>query len=974
MCYFQHNMKKFIPDISVFLIFVNSFSSPTPFIVTSKNNFPFFTSGFRFFLILLVLINAGCKTKTENPWIISAPAGSRFTKIDKTGATVIPNGRFITPAGKSIVTAPHPYGLVLSPDGNTVVTANSGTSPLSITIIRNILSENPEVQQVPPTPYTDKGVLASVFMGLAVSPDNRTVYVAGGQENKIFMFDLNTGEKTGYIDCAFKSGTADYTYGYIGDMVLTRDGKTLYAVDQIGFRMVIVDTENGKLKKSVPVGRYPFGICLSPDEKKVYVANVGMFQYGLIKDGPGDSAKVKLLAFPPFGFGTKEMVEGIKNDTLYVPGLGDPNAIEAFSVFAIDIKDPDNPVVVSKIKTGNLVGSLVEEIPAVGGSSPNSMVATDKYVFVSNGNNDNISVISIKKDTVVATIYLKPDKRVSHFRGVIPFGLALSPDNKRLYVAEAGINAVGVIDIHKMKVIGHIPAGWFPAKLKVSPDGKKLIIANAKGYGSGPNGGKDFLVGPEGSYIGALMKGTVQVTDIPDDTQLRELTKQVVANNFSFARAGDPVFKKRENNPVPLYPGEKASPVRHIVFISKENRTYDEVFGQLKNAEGDPSLARYGRNASFRNRKKTDSVDNATVMPNHLLLTETFAFADNFYVDSDVSADGHRWLVNTYPNEWCETATAASYGGNRRFRPESKAPGVFAMNGAAGAVYPEDYNEAGSMWDHLERHGVDFYNFGFSIMFEPSVYDAKYKYTGLRHYVNYPVPQPIYTRTSRTYPTYNTAIPDQFRTDQFIREFDKKWINGNDTMPALITVIIPNDHGAGDRPEAGYPFRESYMADNDLAVGRIVEYLSHTPYWKNMLIIITEDDAQNGVDHVDAHRSILMLISPWVKRGHVSHVHYSFGSIFKTFWNILGLPYLNQYDAGASDLADFFTDKPDYTPYNALPVDNRIFDPQKALDPFDENFDWKAVRESPEIDNVEDMMRESKEQDKDRIENREKEK
>jgi hypothetical protein len=190
-------------------------------------------------------------------------------------------------------------------------------------------------------------------------------------------------------------------------------------------------------------------------------------------------------------------------------------------------------------------------------------------------------------------------------------------------------------------------------------------------------------------------------------------------------------------------------------------------------------------------------------------------------------------------------------------------------------------------------------------------------------------------------------------------------------MPALITVIIPNDHAAGERPEAGYPFRESYMADNDLAVGRIVEYLSRTPYWKNMLIVITEDDAQNGVDHIDAHRSLLMVISPWVKRDYVSHVHYSFGSIFKTFWNILGLPYLNQYDAAANDFSDFFTEKPDYTPYRGLMVDNRIFNPQKALDPFDEEFDWKAMEESPAIDNPDDMIRESKEEDEYRLEDRE---
>jgi len=359
-------------------------------------------------------------------------------------------------------------------------------------------------------------------------------------------------------------------------------------------------------------------------------------------------------------------------------------------------------------------------------------------------------------------------------------------------------------------------------------------------------------------------------------------------------------------------------------------------------------------------------------MPNHLALARQFGISDNFYVDSDVSADGHRWLVNTYPNEWCETSTSASYGGNRTFKEDSKAPGVFAMNGAAGAIYPEDYNEAGSMWDHLERHNVDFYNFGFSIMFEPALYKAEYKYTGIHQFINFPMPQPLFKRTSKMYPTYNMAIPDQFRIDQFIKEFDDRWINSQDDMPALMTVIIPNDHGAGDRPEAGYPFRESYMADNDLALGRIVEYLSGTPYWKNMLIVITEDDAQNGVDHIDAHRSILMLVSPWVKRDYVSHVHYSFGSLFKTFWNILSLPYLNQYDAGATDLSDFFMDTPDYEPYYAQEIDRAIFDPQKALDPFDEKFDWKAVKESPKIDNVEDMFRESKEQDKDRLENREK--
>ncbi len=912
-----------------------------------------------------------CKPVTEGEWIASSPSGKQYTHINREGETIIPNGRIITPAGMNHLVAPHPFGLTLSPDGTIAVTANSGIRPLSITILRDILSDSPEIQQIPPGAETDAGVLASVFMGLAISRDNSTVYVAGGQENRIYLFDLRTGDEKGFIDCSYLDDSTDYTHGYIGDLVLSRDGKRIYGVDQINFRMIIADTESGRLIHSVPVGRYPFGITLSPDEKRAYVANVGMFEYSVIKGIDPDNLKETALKFPPFAYLSEEATHGIRTDTLEVPGLGDPNVPESFSVWTIDLSDPNLPRIAGKTKTGTLVGELIEGIPAVGGSSPNSLVATDQYVFVSNGNNDNISVIDIEKDTVVHTIHLDLDLRIDHLRGKIPFGLAVSPDQRCLYVCESGINAVAVVDIGTFSVLGHIPVGWFPAKVEVSPDGEFLIVSNAKGYGSGPNGGHTFTMEDEGSYIGHLMKGTVSVIPVPSNRKLKRLTKKVIDNNFAFHQPDDKVFDWRANNPIPLYSGERESPIRHIVFISKENRTYDEVFGQVERGKGDPELARYGRNASFMNRAKTDTITNADIMVNHLVLASQFAMADNFYVDSDVSADGHRWLVNTYPNEWVETSAPASYGRNRTFRYDSKAPGILGFTGAAGAIYPEDYNEDGSMWDHLERHEIDFFNFGFGIMFEPASYHPSYKYTGIRHLYNYPVPAPIFEKTSKTYPTYNMAIPDQFRVDMFIREFNEKWIGEGKTMPSLITVIIPNDHGAGDRPDAGYPFRESYMADNDLAVGRIIEFLSHTPYWKNMAIVITEDDAQNGVDHVDAHRSILMVISPWAKRDYVGHEHYSFGSIFKTFWHILRLPCLNQYDAGASDLGDLFTDEPDFTPYNAIMVDQRVFDPQKALDPFDEEFDWTALDDSPEIDNVEDMIKDRKEEEKDRLEDRE---
>ena len=215
----------------------------------------------------------------------------------------------------------------------------------------------------------------------------------------------------------------------------------------------------------------------------------------------------------------------------------------------------------------------------------------------------------------------------------------------------------------------------------------------------------------------------------------------------------------------------------------------------------------------------------------------------------------------------------------------------------------------------------------------------------------------MFDHSSRKYATYNMAIPDQFRVDMFIEEFRDRWIDGDEDLPQVLTIMLPNDHGAGERPEAGYPYRESYMMDNDLALGRIVEFLTHSPYWKKMAVFVTEDDAQDGRDHVDAHRSLLMVLSPYAKRNYVGHQHYSFGSIFKTFWHILGLPYLNQYDATAADLADLFTAEADFTPYDAYPVDPRVFNPEEVLNPFDEDFDWQAVVESPKLDNVEDFLK-----------------
>ncbi len=918
------------------------------------------------FIILIGLFYA-CNTNSSDDdtvenktaWVSQAPAGDRYTVIDTAGQTIIPNGRIIQPMGTTYPVAPHPYGLVMSDDGSIAISANSGTSPFSITIFQNPLSGNPQIRQIPEGAKNDEDLLGAVFMGLAISPDNQTVYVAGGQENKIYLFDISSGQPKGEVNCEVTDADgSDYTHGYIGDMTLSADGNKLYVVDQIGFRLITIDVPSQSILRNTPVGRYPFGVTLSPDESEIYVANVGMFEYKPIgEELSSEELKEQALRFPATAYGSQEMKEGIQSDSLNIPALGDPNVDEAFSVWTVDATSGE---VTAKVKTGFLVGQVVEDFPAVGGASPNSLVATDNFVFVSNGNNDCVSVIDIQQDTVVQNIRLQPDRRLGNLRGIIPFGLALSPDQQRLYVAEAGINAVAVIDVATQQVLGHLPVGWFPSKLAVSPDGKQLIVANAKGYGSGPNGGPTFNLGEEGSYIGALMKGSITVLDIPADEELEAATQQVVENNFDFKEASA-IVQRRADHPIPAYPNEKESPIKHIIFVSKENRTYDEVFGQVEGGKGEASLARYGRDQTFSNDANTQTVESATVMPNHLALAKRFAMSDNFYVDADHSADGHRWLVNTYPNEWVETHVAAAYGGKRRSVPGSEAPGNYGVVGSSGAIYPEDYNEAGSIWDHFDRNNIDFYNFGFGVELANSYADSTLKYFGVRPLVNYPIPGPLYDRTSRAYATYNMGIPDQFRIDTFIEEFEEKW--SDDGLPAVLTIILPNDHGAGDRPNAGYPFKESYMADNDLALGRLVEFLSDTPYWKEMAIVVTEDDSQGGVDHVDAHRSLLMVISPYSKRNYVGHQHYSFGSIFKTFWHILGTPYLNHYDYGATDLADLFTAEPDTSVYKALAINSLVFDPQKALDPFDEQFDWKAVLESPQLDDPVDFQAEADQRD-----------
>ncbi|MEJ7912986.1 MAG: phosphoesterase, partial [Chitinophagaceae bacterium] len=270
--------------------------------------------------------------------------------------------------------------------------------------------------------------------------------------------------------------------------------------------------------------------------------------------------------------------------------------------------------------------------------------------------------------------------------------------------------------------------------------------------------------------------------------------------------------------------------------------------------------------------------------------------------------------------------------------------------GSTGSMDPEDYAEKGGLWEALERHKISFYNFGEANETAHVREEWNDTLTGAAHGVMVPMQSALFSRTSHNYAGYNTNIPDQFRMEQFESEFTKMWLSGKEQMPQLITMQVPNDHGAGLRPNDGYPYIHSYMADNDLALGRILHFLSRTPYWKNMLVIVTEDDPQGGVDHIDAHRSILMMAGPYVKRGYVSHTHANFGAILKVIYNILGVKYVNQYDITASLLQDFFTDKPDQRPYSLVYPDKRVFDSQKAMSRYNRTIDWRKIEQGPKMD------------------------
>jgi DNA-binding beta-propeller fold protein YncE len=866
--------------------------------------------------------------------VLTVPGINEYAHIDTAGASVLASGRLITPAGSTIRITHDPFGMAISPDGSTIVTLHNGV----FTIIDNNTLAATRV------PSYDGKIRSPLhhgsFLGVAFSADSKTIYLSGGDDGAVIVYDITTLQKTDSISLNGTVDSVDYQDSFTSDLLYNADANELLVLDRGNFRLVRIDLTTHKITASIPTGRQPFGLALSPDHHTAFVANVGMYDYPLLPDLTPRNFDQMLIPFHPYGNDTKESREGYTWHGRKIPGVGDPLAPEAMSVYSIDLTANR---VIDRYKPGFQIGQMVEGAEVVGGASPNSIAVGSRFAYVANATNDNISVIDYRRHQIDHTIPIHVDTLIDHYRGLLPFGLTLSKDEKTLYVALLGFNAIAVINTENGATTGLIPTGWGPSKVRLSTDEQSLYVISCRGYGAGPNGGHGFVRPPQGTYIGDIQLGTFQKIPIPNDDRLTTYTARALGNTFIQHTITDD-----GRNPLPPLQGIRKSPIWYIVYITKENRSYDEVLGQLRSGKGDSTLARFGLNVDIIAKDKTWRHMN--VAPNHLKVATQFAYSDNYYCDSDASIHGHHWMLGVIPNEWVE----ANSNTDKTAKLFSKASGR-RFPGSTGSMDPEDYAERGGLWEALDRSHISFYNFGEAnetAHVREAWMDTA---TGSSHAVMVPMQKALFPRTSHNYAGFNTNIPDQFRMDQFESEFTKMWLHGKTKMPRLITMQVPNDHTARPRPADGYPFIHSYVADNDIAVGRILHFLSRTPYWKHMLVMITEDDPQGGVDHIDAHRSLLMMAGPYVKHGYTSHVHANFGAILKTIYTILDVPYVNQYDATATLLQDFFTDKPDLRPYNFVLPSPEVFDAQLAMKKYNRTIDWRKIEKGPEMDDEDEM-------------------
>ncbi|MCW3119722.1 MAG: bifunctional YncE family protein/alkaline phosphatase family protein [Chitinophagaceae bacterium] len=520
-------------------------------------------------------------------------------------------------------------------------------------------------------------------------------------------------------------------------------------------------------------------------------------------------------------------------------------------------------------------------IPA--GDNPNDMCLSNdgRYLFVANANDNSVSVIDIKRRKVLET--LNAALYANSIPGSTTNSVAISENGKTLYIANADNNCLAVFDITRPGSSlskGFIPVGWYPTCVRVSRN--KIVVANGKGFTSlpnpqapGPYDSKRGITFHQGSirkvdkdqYIGGLFKGTLTIISTPTAKQLSGYSLQVYANT-PYHKDKELLSQGEVGNPVPMKVGD-VSPIKHVFYIIKENRTYDQVLSDIPGGNGDTSLLLFGEK----------------ITPNLHALAKEFVLLDNFYVDAEVSADGHNWSLGGYATDYLEKTWPTGYGGRG---------GSYDAEGNRAIAN----NKGGFIWDHCAKAGVSYRTYGeFADDYMPNIPVLK------DHFCPY-------------YTSWDQTVRDTTRVGQWKRDFDS--LVASHALPQLNTLRIINDHTEGLRKGRPTPF--AHCADNDLAVGMFVDYLSKSPVWKESIVFVVEDDAQSGPDHVDAHRSTAYVAGAYVKRNFIDHTMYSTTSILRTIELILGLPPMSQYDASATSLWRCFQSTPDLSGYTAKPL------------------------------------------------------
>ena len=708
-----------------------------------------------------------------------------------------------------------PNGWHLSPAGHSLPL---GDLPLNMTVSRTqkwiaVTNNGQSVQSIhlidtKSEKVLDNAVIPKSWYGLKFSSDEKFLYASGGNDNWILQYAI-INNKLHLTDSIVLGKKWPERISPAG-IEIDDAAKRMYIVTKENNSLYVVDLSAKKVLLKTELGKEAYACMLSRDRKELYISLWG-----------GDKVLV---------YDTKQ-------------------------------------------------NKIISEIPV--GDNPNELLLTKSgnHLFVANANDNSVSVIDIKKRKVLEVLNgaLFPEAPA----GSTSNGLALSANEKTLYVANADNNSLAVFDVTvpgRTKSKGYIPVGWYPTNVKVI--GKKLFVSNGKGFSSFANPGGPNPAVPvqtvqrhEGDnqaarkveYIGGLMKGTMSIINEPGEEDLA-VYSEAVYTNTPYSKSGELNASGEKGNPIPMKVGD-TSPIKYVFYIIKENRTYDQVLGDMSEGNGDTSLVLFGEK----------------ITPNHHRLARQFVLLDNFYADGEVSADGHNWSMSAHATDYLEKNWPTSYG-NRG--------GTYPGEGKREIANPKK----GFIWDYCQRAGVSYRTYG------EFADGGKANIPALEGHV------------CTYYTSYNLAVRDTTRFYQWKRDFDS--LVSSNALPRFNTVRFSNDHTEGLRTGSPTPF--AHVADNDWALGMFVDYLSKSPVWKESIVFVVEDDAQNGPDHVDAHRTVAMAIGPHIKRNSVDHTMYSTSSMLRTMELILGLPPMSQYDAAATPMWRSFTSTPDYTPYEAV--------------------------------------------------------